>query len=258
VVASTLATAAPQFPFDATTTATGSKETTSLSPAKKSRKKTKIRGPRNFNLKSREVVSDTSDSDSSATVEDDELVARATMASVQTAQKRGDSADSGSSRSSILLAKRRKTATDTAATMIDRPATGTVKRLKRGEDDERKGQPPGRRRSSNSNNLLLSLAGIEKEDEEEEEEEEDGGGSSLVCEETIPDQSSPDQKQTGTPSGGRTPGRRQDRQSPLGVSSNSPLVIKAEEEAGGILTPKRELSSPSTPDTEQVAGPWSC
>jgi len=134
------------------------------SPTKKSRKKMKIRGPRNFNLKSREVVSDTdSDEDSSAALaEEEDAVDVATAAGDTTAIKRGGGSAAavvGRSSSSLLLVeKRRKTTTADAA-----PASADQRA------DEKRVVAVERRRSNNSNSLLLGLAGVEKDDGEEDE-----------------------------------------------------------------------------------------
>ena len=224
------------------------KETPPMSPTKKSRKKTKIRGPRNFNLKSREVVSD---SDSSAAGDDDEagFAAASSTGAVTTAKRSGAV---GSPSNLMLLAKRRRTA-ESAPT----PTAGSIKRQKRAEnvdeEEEKRRVSASDRRRNSSNNLLLSLAGVKREeDNEDEEEEEQAGGSSLVCEETIPG-SSPDQKQPVS----SKPGRRGPQQDG-GLATGSPTAVKTEEEevsgrvGSGPSTPKQELSSPSTPDSGQV------
>ena len=72
-------------------------------------------------------------------------------------------------------------------------------------------------------------------------DEEKGGSGSLVCEETIPG-SSPDQKQLGTAAAGRRRGAYEEEEE----GAESPAA-----------TPKREISSPGTPDSGQVyRWPW--
>ena len=138
------------------------KETPPMSPTKKSRKKTKIRGPRNFNLKSREVVSD---SDSSAAGDDDEagFAAASSTGAVTTAKRSGAV---GSPSNLMLLAKRRRTA-ESAPT----PTAGSIKRQKRAEnvdvEEEKRRVSASDRRRNSSNNLLLSLAGVKREEDNE-------------------------------------------------------------------------------------------
>ena len=152
----------------ATSTTPGSSRGGALaSPTKKSRKKMKIRGPRNFNLKSREVVSDTDsdEEDSSAALaeEEDVDVATAAAAGDATAIKRGAAvvgrSNSSSSSSLLLVEKRRKTTTADAA-----PASADQR-----AEDKRVVVTVERRRSNNTNSLLLGLAGVEKDDGEEDE-----------------------------------------------------------------------------------------